>query len=49
MRSRDRVLAALAGLPVDRPAAVSPTSIATVALMDQVGAPFPPRIAIRTS
>jgi [methyl-Co(III) methanol-specific corrinoid protein]:coenzyme M methyltransferase len=41
MRSRDRVLAALAGLPVDRPAAVSPTSIATVALMEQVGAPFP--------
>ena len=41
MRPRDRVLAALAGRPVDRPAAVCPTSIATTTLMDQVGAPFP--------
>ncbi len=41
MRPRDRVLAALAGKPVDRPATMCPTSIATVALMDQVGAAFP--------
>jgi [methyl-Co(III) methanol-specific corrinoid protein]:coenzyme M methyltransferase len=41
MRPRERVLAALAGQPVDRPAAVSPTSIATVGLMDESGAPFP--------
>ena len=41
MRPRQRVLAALAGRPIDRPAAVCPTSIATEALMDQVGAPFP--------
>jgi len=41
MRPRERVLAALAGKPIDRPAAVCPTSIVTKALMDQVGAPFP--------
>jgi len=41
MQPRERVLAALAGRPVDRPAAVCPTSIATVALMDRVQAPFP--------
>lgn len=41
MRPRERVLAALAGQPMDRPAAVSPTSIATVRLMDKVGAAFP--------
>ncbi|MFV1964936.1 MAG: MtaA/CmuA family methyltransferase [Pirellulaceae bacterium] len=41
MRPRQRVLAALAGQPLDRPAAVSPTSIATNTLMDQVEAPFP--------
>ena len=41
MRPRERVLAALAGRPVDRPAAICPTSIATEALMDRVGAPFP--------
>lgn len=41
MQPRQRVLAALAGEPIDRPAAVCPTSIATVALMDQVDAPFP--------
>ncbi len=41
LRPRERVLAALAGAPIDRPAAVAPTSIATVALMDEVGAAFP--------
>lgn len=41
MRPRERVLAALAGQPVDRPAAVCPTSIATEMLMDHVDAPFP--------
>jgi [methyl-Co(III) methanol-specific corrinoid protein]:coenzyme M methyltransferase len=41
MRPKERVLAALAGEPVDRPAAVSPTSIATVRLMDESGSPFP--------
>ncbi len=41
MRPRDRVLAALAGKPIDRPAVMCPTSIATVALMDEVAAPFP--------
>jgi MtaA/CmuA family methyltransferase len=41
MRARERVLAALAGRPVDRPAVVCPTSIATEALMDLVDAPFP--------
>jgi [methyl-Co(III) methanol-specific corrinoid protein]:coenzyme M methyltransferase len=41
MRPRERVLEALAGRPIDRPAAICPTSIATEALMDQVGAPFP--------
>lgn len=41
MTSRQRVLAALARKPVDRPAAVNPTSVATIDLMDLVGAPFP--------
>ncbi len=41
MRPRERVLAALAGEPIDRPAAVCPTSIATESLMDLVDAPFP--------
>jgi [methyl-Co(III) methanol-specific corrinoid protein]:coenzyme M methyltransferase len=41
MRGKDRVLAALAGQAVDRPAVVCPTSIATVELMDLVDAPFP--------
>jgi MtaA/CmuA family methyltransferase len=41
MRPRERVLAALAGKPIDRPAAVSPTSIVTSSLMDQVQAAFP--------
>ncbi len=41
MTSRERVLAALRGDPVDRTPVVNPTSIATVELMDLVGAPFP--------
>ena len=41
MQARERVLAALAGRPVDRPAVICPTSIATEALMDLVDAPFP--------
>ena len=41
MRGRQRVLAALAGRRVDRPAVVCPTSIATESLMDLVNAPFP--------
>jgi [methyl-Co(III) methanol-specific corrinoid protein]:coenzyme M methyltransferase len=41
MRPRDRVLAALAGKRVDRPAAICPTSIATVSLMERVDARFP--------
>lgn len=41
MTSRERVLAALAGRPVDRTPIVNPTSVATVELMDLVDAPFP--------
>jgi [methyl-Co(III) methanol-specific corrinoid protein]:coenzyme M methyltransferase len=41
MRPRERVLAALDGRPIDRPAAVCPTSIATGTLMDRARAPFP--------
>ena len=41
MTSRERVLAALRGEPVDRTPVVNPTSIATVELMDLVDAPFP--------
>jgi [methyl-Co(III) methanol-specific corrinoid protein]:coenzyme M methyltransferase len=41
MTSRERVLAALRGEPVDRTPLVNPTSIATVELMDLVEAPFP--------
>ena len=41
MTSRERVLAALRREPVDRTPLVNPTSIATVELMDLVGAPFP--------
>ncbi len=41
MTSRERVLAALAGQPVDRTPVVNPTSVATVELMDLVDAPFP--------
>ena len=41
MTSRQRVLAALNGQPVDRTPLVNPTSVATVELMDLVDAPFP--------
>jgi MtaA/CmuA family methyltransferase len=41
MTSRERVLAALRGQPVDRTPVVNPTSVATVELMDLVDAPFP--------
>ena len=41
MTSRERVLAALAGQPVDRTPVCCPTSVATVELMDLVDAPFP--------
>ena len=41
MTSRERVLAALAGEPVDRVPVCNPTNVATVELMDLVDAPFP--------
>ena len=41
MNSRERVLAALRRLPVDLAPVCNPTSVATVALMDLVEAPFP--------
>ena len=41
MTSRERVLAALRGEPVDRTPLCNPTSVATVELMDMVDAPFP--------
>ena len=41
MTSRERVLAALRGEPVDRTPLCNPTSVATVELMDLVDAPFP--------
>jgi MtaA/CmuA family methyltransferase len=41
MTSRERVLAALAGRPVDRVPVCNPTNVATVELMDLVDAPFP--------
>ncbi|MDP3062767.1 MAG: uroporphyrinogen decarboxylase family protein, partial [Chloroflexota bacterium] len=41
MKPRERVLAALAGKPVDRPPVANPTNVATVELMDLVDAPFP--------
>ena len=41
MTSRQRVLAALRREPVDRTPVCNPTSVATVELMDLVGAPFP--------
>jgi MtaA/CmuA family methyltransferase len=41
MSSRERVLAALRGQPVDRTPVVNPTSVATVELMDLVDARFP--------
>jgi len=41
MTSRERVLAALNGMPVDRPPVVNPGSVMTVELMDLTNAPFP--------
>ena len=41
MTSRERVLNALAGKPVDRTPVSNPTNVATVELMDLVDAPFP--------
>ncbi|MBN4064182.1 MtaA/CmuA family methyltransferase [Dehalococcoides mccartyi] len=41
MTSKERVMAALAGAPVDRPPVCTPTNVATVELMDLVDAPFP--------
>lgn len=41
MTPRERVMAALAGEPVDRPPLCNPTSVFTVELMDLVEAPFP--------
>ena len=41
MKPRDRVLAALNRVPVDRTPTCNPTSVATVELMDLVDAPFP--------
>jgi MtaA/CmuA family methyltransferase len=41
LNSKQRVMNAIKGLPVDRVPAVNPTNIATVELMDLVNAPFP--------
>ena len=41
MTSRERVLSALEGKPVDRPPVANPTNVATVELMDMMDAPFP--------
>ena len=41
MKPKERVLAALAGEPVDRPPVINPGSIMTVELMDLTEAPFP--------
>ena len=41
MSSRERVLNALSGKPVDRTPIANPTNIATVDFMDMVDAPFP--------
>ncbi|HCI85575.1 MAG TPA: MtaA/CmuA family methyltransferase [Dehalococcoidia bacterium] len=41
MTSKERVMAALADQPVDRPPVCTPTNVATVELMDLVDAPFP--------
>lgn len=41
MNSKQRVMDALAGLPVDRAPIANPTSVATVEMMDLVNAPFP--------
>ena len=41
MTSKERVMNALAGLPVDRTPVANPTNVSTVELMDLVDAPFP--------
>ncbi|MDA1347973.1 MAG: MtaA/CmuA family methyltransferase [Chloroflexi bacterium] len=41
MTSKERVMKALAGEPVDRPPVANPTNVGTVELMDLVDAPFP--------
>ncbi|MCH7945570.1 MAG: MtaA/CmuA family methyltransferase [Armatimonadetes bacterium] len=41
MTPKERVMNALAGLPVDRTPVANPTNVATVELMDMVDAPFP--------
>ena len=41
MTSRQRVMNALSGQPVDRTPVANPTNVATVELMDMVDAPFP--------
>ena len=41
MTARERTMAALRGLPVDRAPVANPTNVATVELMDLVDAPFP--------
>ena len=41
MTSRERVMAALNGQPVDRTPCANPTNVATVELMDMMDAPFP--------
>ena len=41
MKPRERVLRALSGQPVDRPAVANPSSVLTVELMDLVDAHFP--------
>ena len=41
MTKKERVLAALNRLEVDRPPVANPTSVATVEMMDLVDAPFP--------
>jgi MtaA/CmuA family methyltransferase len=41
MTSKERVMNALAGVPVDRTPVSNPTNVATVELMDMVDAPFP--------
>ena len=41
LSSRERVMKAMAGEPVDRAPVASPTNLATVELMDLTNAPFP--------
>lgn len=41
LTSKERVMRALNGEPVDRPPVANPTNVATVELMDLVDAPFP--------